>query len=158
MAQHGMQSVGARLLGIYFLVFGISSVFPAIAAGFAAQSLAGGVEAQFGRAFMLASVAQAAVQIAAGVLLLLYSRTSHPVETCVEPKRLLWVGLKLLGAFFVVSGASDAIWGALRGSATFAAMDFSKLIAGVVQIAGGGLLWFRAGPLSGSPAMDERGA
>lgn len=150
MSPRGIYSDGARLLGIYFLVHGLSLLPTAYAAVYAARSVADDVEVAFGNPFALASTVQALVLVAAGLILLLWKR-SGPVEASVEPMQVLAVGLKLLGAYFIVSGASGVIWGILRGSSApdFAFTNYAKAIAGAFVLAAGLVLWFRARPLSG---------
>jgi hypothetical protein len=152
MSLQGIYSGGARLLGIYFLVDGLSLLPTAYAAAIAASSVADEVGVPFGNAFALASTAQALVLVVAGVILLLWKR-SGPIAVSIEPTQVMAVGLKLLGAFFIVSGASNVIWGIMRGSLApdFAFTNYSKAFAGSFALAAGLVLWFRARALSGLP-------
>lgn len=147
--------MGIKLLGIYFLVYGLASV-PTALATYSAQVASGGVEAGFGQAFALASSAQALILTAAGVLLILWKRTASPVPTATEPAQLFWVGLKLLGVYFVVSGLSDTAWGALRGSVDATISGYSKAISGALELAAGLVLWMLANRLSGWPGNGGR--
>lgn len=154
MSVHGTRPPGARLLGIYFLVYGLASV-PMALATYSTQVASDGVEAQFGLAFALASIAQALILTVAGVLLILWKRKSLPMEIALDPARMLWVGLKLLAVYFVVTGASDFIWGAMRGSVDGTITGYSKAISGALEIAAGPVLWRVASRLSGLPKDEE---
>jgi hypothetical protein len=149
-----MQSVGSKLLGIYFLVYGLSLI-PTVFATYSARYGIEGMASPFGQSLALASVMQALLYVAAGVVLALWRRAPLPVEASIEPLRLLWVGLKLLGAFFIVAGASDVVWGALRGSVDPTLLGYSKAIAGAVELVAGWLLWIGAKRWSGSPTRNE---
>ena len=157
MSKQGTRLVGARLLGIYFLVYGLASV-PTALATYSMQVASDGVEAQFGQAFALASITQALILTAAGVLLTFWKRTASPEEIALDPARMLWVGLKLLAVYFVVSGASDIVWGAMRGSVDGTIRGYSKAISGTLVVAAGLVLWFVASRLSGLPKGGENAA
>jgi hypothetical protein len=157
MSKQGTRLVGARLLGIYFLVYGLASV-PTALATYSIQVASDGVEAQFGQAFALASITQALILMAAGVLLTLWKGKASPKEVALDPVRMLWVGLKLLAVYFVVTGASDIVWGAMRGSVDGTIRGYSKAISGALVVAAGLVLWFVANRLSGLPNREGKAA
>lgn len=148
-------SVGARLLGLYFLVSGIASLPAAIASGFLAGNVfPGDAPATFFHATVLVSLAQALVFILAGLWLTFRKHGAQAASTTFEPSQVLRVGLQLLGVFFVVSGTSDMLWSALRASVRdeFLLADYGKTVAGAFEVAAGLVLWFRAGALSAASA------
>jgi hypothetical protein len=133
--------IGARLLGIYFVVIGAVTATGAL--------MMAGVEipVEMDRRIMVAvPILQAVVYVSAGAWLMRRSpvepQDRHEVSTPVDGPFLN--ALRLLGVFFLITGAGTLLGAAVESTVVGTAWQFrtSQLTAGAVELLSGGALTF----------------
>jgi hypothetical protein len=147
MSTQNMYAVGARLLGIYFVVSGLT-LLPGV---YTARSLVDAAGLPISPHYVLTAAIQALLFILAGCILVVRFRRLQVAEVSPVP---IASGFKLLGAFFVVTGSSNMIGGIARGllAPSFSPERFVHALPGVIALVGGAILWANSERFARIPA------